>query len=164
MKRVAAARPKLLLALLALLVAAAAASAWNPEALSRDASPVPAAAAARAPGRNEVALLALPERTPAPAAREDLFEPRSWRPPAPPPRFVPPPKPTAPALPFSYLGRITENGTTKVFLKKGDELLVARENQEIDGSYRVEAIDDGRIAFLYLPLHARQELLIGPPK
>jgi hypothetical protein len=66
-------------------------------------------------------------------------------------------KPTAPALPFRYFGRLTENGKTDVFVMRGDELLTISAGQKI-GDYRVEQIADAAISFTYLPLKMKQTL------
>jgi hypothetical protein len=66
-------------------------------------------------------------------------------------------KPTAPALPFQYFGRLTENGKTDVFVMRGDELLAVAPGQKL-GDYRVDAIGDSSISFTYLPLKTKQTL------
>jgi hypothetical protein len=64
----------------------------------------------------------------------------------------------APALPFSYFGRLTQNGTTEVFVMRGDELISIAAGRNIDAEYRVEAITPSVIRFTYLPLNTRQTL------
>jgi hypothetical protein len=104
----------------------------------------------------------------APAA--DPFAPRSWQamvqeearknaPPPPPPR-----RPQAPKLPFTYFGRAIEGGQMTAFLARGENSYVARAGSTLDGTYRVERIDDQVIVFTYLPLGTRQELPLGPAK
>jgi hypothetical protein len=109
--------------------------------------------------------------------RDGLAEPsgnpfvsKSWyvRPPAPAPRpvevVVPPaPVPTAPPLPFAYMGRLLEDTTQRpvYFLVKGDRLYTVAEGELIDGAYRLEGLDSGRLAFTYLPLNVRQFLPLG---
>ncbi|HET9352030.1 MAG TPA: hypothetical protein VFO02_11970 [Burkholderiales bacterium] len=68
-----------------------------------------------------------------------------------------PAKPVAPALPFQYFGRLTENGKTEIFVMRGDELLSIAPGQTL-GEYRVESIGDKGIAFTYLPLKTTQRL------
>ena len=66
-------------------------------------------------------------------------------------------KPSAPALPFQYFGRLTENGKTDVFVMRGDELLAVAPGQKL-GDYRVDAIGNSSISFTYLPLKTKQTL------
>lgn len=65
----------------------------------------------------------------------------------------------APALPYVYLGRWVENGSTVAFLSTPQGINVAaRAGATLDGSYLVESIDREGIAFKYLPLGQRQRL------
>lgn len=79
---------------------------------------------------------------------------------------VPPPAPTAPALPFVAIGTIEGHGVTEgqplAFLQQQDRLLVVRKGESIGSVYRVESITPERIEFTYLPLQQRQALRIAP--
>ncbi len=98
----------------------------------------------------------------------DPFRPRHWveakvAPPAPvqpvqPP--PPPPPPEAPPLPFTFIGRLTENGRTVVYLNLQDRIASGGVGDTIDRRYRIEAIDDRAITFNYLPLDIRQQLAL----
>ena len=66
-------------------------------------------------------------------------------------------KPVAPALPFQYFGRLTENGKTEVYVMHG-EALVAIEKGKTIGEYRVDQIAESSISFTYLPLKTKQTL------
>ena len=66
-------------------------------------------------------------------------------------------KPTAPALPFQYFGRVTENGKTEVFVMHGEELVAIEKGKTI-GEYRVDQIAESSISFTYLPLKTKQTL------
>jgi hypothetical protein len=66
-------------------------------------------------------------------------------------------KPVAPALPFQYFGRPTENGKTEVFVMRGEELIALAAGQTI-GDYRVEQVAEASISFTYLPLKMKQTL------
>lgn len=100
----------------------------------------------------------------------DPFAPRSWqameqaetRRVAPPP--PPPPRPQAPPLPFKYFGQAIEDGRMTVFLLRGENSYVAQVGSKLDGTYRVDRIDDRTIVFTYLPLGTRQELPLGPDR
>ncbi len=92
------------------------------------------------------------------APQGDPFAPRSF---APPParraegRSAPP---SAPPVPFRYVGKLVANGKTEIFVMRGEELISIAAGQNIDGEYRVDAITEERIALTYLPLKARQSI------
>jgi hypothetical protein len=142
-----------------------------------DAAPVPArvgaaaeaGAASRAQERAAtetpaIDLAALGARTLQKSSR-DLFPSTSWdqlaraeaakR--APPP---PPPRPQAPALPFTYMGKMVDNGRTTVFLVHGDRNLVVHEGDTVQGTYKVESIGESELTLTYLPLKQRQSLAL----
>ena len=74
---------------------------------------------------------------------------------------VPEPAPTAPPLPFVYLGKKMEDGHWEAYLSQGERLLIVRAHSLIDDSYRVEAIAPPTLQFTYLPLQQMQTLAIG---
>lgn len=78
---------------------------------------------------------------------------------APPP--PPPPPPQAPPLPFTYMGKLIEEGRIVVFLTQGDRNHIVRQGDTIDGTYRVDAVTEQRLALTYLPLKQKQELALG---
>ncbi|MDB5991300.1 MAG: hypothetical protein JWQ10_2703 [Herbaspirillum sp.] len=93
-----------------------------------------------------------------------LFGVQSWTPPPPPPIKVnagPPPKPVAPPLPFTYLGKKLENGTWEAYLARGNDTYVVREQNMIDKMYRAESIRPPTLTITYLPLKQIQTLTIG---
>lgn len=136
-----------------------------------------------------MAMPALPERTvsrrPAPAAEKqpsllpnraphagvatDLFAGHSW--------YTPPPaaavpvrerrtpvnrKPTAPPLPFSYIGSLEQDGTeTFYYLVKGDRVYDVKVGDVIDDTYKIDGITNGQLMFTYLPLDTSQGLRLG---
>jgi len=95
----------------------------------------------------------------------DPFAPRSWQAPAEARRRAPPPAPRppqAPPLPFAYFGKAIEGGKVTVFLARGENNYVVRAGDTLEGTYRVERVDDRKVVFTYLPLGTRQELaLVG---
>jgi hypothetical protein len=102
-------------------------------------------------------------RPEAAAPQNDPFARLSFAPaPAPAPQQkqaeAAPPAPTAPALPFKYFGKLTQNGKTEVYVMRGDELLAVAPGENIDNDYSVESISDSAIGFTYLPLKTRQNL------
>ncbi len=93
---------------------------------------------------------------------DDLFASQSWVPPPPPPaKPMPPPPPVAPPLPFTYIGKKIEDAVWEVYLARGDQTLIVREQTTIDGMYRVESIAPPSLALVYLPLNKMQTLIIG---
>ena len=137
-----------------------------------DEGPPPSASAERAPVERapaEPATLDLDRlaarRSEAPAA--DPFRAFSWqsaaqeeaRKNAPPP--PPPPPPQAPPLPFTYMGKLIEEGRIAVFLTHGDRNLIVRQGDTIDGTYRVDAVTEEHLSLTYLPLKQKQDLAFG---
>jgi len=107
-------------------------------------------------------------RDPYPAQKTDLFPGelpfseteqatfgnggRSQRPGGPPP---PPP------VPFSYMGKMLDDGEIVVFLTRGDRNYLARKGATLDGQYRVDDIRDRTMVLTYLPGKVKQSLAIG---
>jgi len=95
-----------------------------------------------------------------------VFGSQSWVPPPPPQAAVqaaaaPPPPPMAPPLPFTFIGKSVGDGVWEVYLARGDRTYVARTNEVIDGTYRVDAIAPPILKLTYLPLNQVQQLNIG---
>ena len=94
-----------------------------------------------------------------------VFGRQSWTPPPPPPQAAmqapPPPPPMAPPLPFTFIGKSVGNGSWEVYLARGDRTYVARANEVLDGTYRVDAIAPPVLTLTYLPLNQVQQLNIG---
>lgn len=91
----------------------------------------------------------------------DLFGVHSWQPVPPPSRPAPAPRPTAPPLPFVYLGKMTEGGAVTVFLSQQGRPHIVKAGDTIERTYRVEAIADKAVTLTYLPLDIKQQLSIG---
>ena len=103
---------------------------------------------------------ALPERAPLGEPREELFGSQSWQPPAPKVAAAPA-APVAPPMPYRFAGKLLQDGKLQVFLAKGDEVVSAREGETLDGTYRVESIDDAQITLLYLPLKHKESIPVN---
>lgn len=106
---------------------------------------------------------ARPSAEPAPVAAAEV---QPTIPPPPPPIIAappPPPAPKPPAVPFVYMGKLTETDRTVYFLVKGDKLYTVRPGEEIDGSYVFEGEVGNQIRLTYKPLHVAQTLtMMGP--
>ena len=86
-----------------------------------------------------------------------LPPPAPPRPAAPPPQAeAPPPKPTAPPLPFKFVGRLIDKGTTVVFVSHNGQSLNLKQGDTAADLYRVERITPTEVVFLYEPLAERQ--------
>lgn len=88
----------------------------------------------------------------------DPFRRKSWYVAPPPP---PPPKPTAPPLPFQYLGQLHEDSEQRVFINHQGRHLVIKAGDLIGGMYAVETVTAGQVVFIYLPLREKQVLPTG---
>ncbi|NKG11787.1 secretion system X translation initiation factor [Ralstonia solanacearum] len=86
-----------------------------------------------------------------PESENDPFTVLSWL----------PPPPSAPALPFVYLGMLNpETAKPQVFISSGDRLLIVSPGDVIDGVYRFESIAATEARFTYLPLNQRQVMSV----
>ena len=113
---------------------------------------------------DEVTILRLQPRLDPLAAGSDGggFASRNWTPPPPPPPPAqPPPPPSAPPLPFTFLGKAQEKGAWEVFLARGNDILIVRNQMVVDGVYRIDAIAPPSLKITYLPLNQVQQLNIG---
>lgn len=134
------------------------------------------AVATTAPGAPAVARARAPASTPAPvpaqwdeaAALVDIFAPVNWEPPAvsalAPAVAVAPAAPQAPAMPFEYLGRtevMGQSGVVRVHLRRGNDVFSVAEGGNIDEHYQLYAIGPDALQIDYLPMAARQTLVIG---
>lgn len=95
------------------------------------------------------------------------FAPRDFA--APPPRThartaaAAAPK-TAPPLPFTYVGWVSQDGKTEVYVLRGEELISIEAGQTIEPGYRVDSITEESIRFTYLPMKTRQVLARAEPE
>jgi len=96
----------------------------------------------------------------------DAFQAKSWYvppppPPPPPPALLPPPVPTAPPLPFTYLGKFQDSAQPVFFLVRGDRILTVRAGDTIEGTYRLDGVVGATLGLTYLPLNIKQQINIG---
>ena len=72
-----------------------------------------------------------------------------------------PPEPTAPPLPFIYIGKYIEDNQLVVFLGyRGNNLLV-KAGDIIQQTYKIETINPPVLTLTYLPMNIRQTIQIG---
>lgn len=111
----------------------------------------------------------LPATKPAQPSR-DLFPPQQWTPAKTlatvteqPAAAIPvaPAEPTAPVLPFQFIGRLGDRDDQQVFLQSGEKLYVVRQGDVIDQTYRLDRVSATELNLVYLPLHQSQTLSVG---
>jgi hypothetical protein len=66
-----------------------------------------------------------------------------------------------PALPFSFLGKLTEGGETRIVLYSGGRTLDVRHAGRLDDQYQVDEIHDDHLVLRYLPLGVQQVLALA---
>lgn len=153
----------------------AAALAWFPEYFKQadDSEPAMAAVATSAKGKVPGAAAAssaaavVPIKDLSPAG--DLFAARSWKAEPVLGTVIEQPVvvtsevqvPTAPPLPFQFVGRLDDRSDLQVFLQSGEKIYVVRKGDVIDETWRLERISDKELSLVYLPLHLAQTLSVG---
>ena len=98
-----------------------------------------------------------------------LFAAHSWYvapppPPAPPVSAVPqpPPKPTAPPLPYQFMGSYApDGGALVVFLTRGDVVFNVHLGDTLENTYSVDKLEGGQLYLTYKPLNIQQQLNAG---
>lgn len=162
--------------LLAVLLAGALAAAFWPvdeadregtdvvEAVARPARPAAEAAAPAVANQAPVAGAGAQPRF-AEAKGRNLFPAQSFRPPpkpvAPPP-VLPPPPPMAPPVPFTFVGKWSEDGREAVFLERGSQLVTAHAGDTLPGGWRLDAVGPEGLTFTYVSLNQQRTLRIAP--
>ena len=137
-------------------------------ASTHPAAHVSRAAASTAAARPASGSHAAGERVADPGAAGSLFASHSWYvPPPPPPAPVvnttpePPPKPTAPPLPYQFLGSYTPDGQPAVFiLSNGDRVYDVHVGDTLDNVYSVDRFSNGQLVLTYKPLNVQQQLVL----
>jgi len=72
-----------------------------------------------------------------------------------------PPRPSAPALPFTVIGKKLERGVWEIYLARGEQTYIATQGATIADDYRVNAIGPTQMTLTYLPLNEQQTLQTG---
>ncbi len=95
-----------------------------------------------------------------------LFGAHSWfvAPPAPPPAPVivqAPPAPSAPPLPFAFMGTYKTDGAQVYFLTMGDRVYDVKVGDKLNNTYSVDEVKGGQMMLTYLPLKIQQSLNVG---
>lgn len=104
----------------------------------------------------------LPDDT---ASPPPLFNVQSWQPPPPPPPPPAPPEvPRAPPFPYAYLGGLSDDSGRTAFFNRADRVLAVRAGATVDGSFRVDHLDETSMTVTYVPLNQTQQLVLGAPR
>lgn len=98
------------------------------------------------------------------AGEENPFNSKSWY--APPPVIAsappaPPPVPSAPPMPFTYIGKMVEDDRLLVYLAKGEQMFTVAKGETFDEVYRFDGLENGNLVIQYLPLAAKQLIAVG---
>jgi hypothetical protein len=73
-----------------------------------------------------------------------------------------PSKPSAPQLPYTYLGQFRDaDGRLLFYLRRDNEVIVAKPGTKLDESYQLESDVQHGLTFTYLPLKEAQVIPIG---
>jgi hypothetical protein len=113
------------------------------------------------------ARLSASDRVVKDTAAADLFSAHSWyvAPPPPPPApvvYQPPPAPTAPPLPFAFMGSFrTDSGGAIYYLTAGDKVYDVKVGDTLDNTYSVDGVKSGQLLLTYMPLKIQQSIAVG---
>lgn len=142
--------------------------------VAKNSERAPAAARVRAPhasahaGGATQALALFAHRVADATEAASLFAAHSWyvAPPPPPPppsaAALPPPKPTAPPLPYQFMGSYTpDGGALVVFLTRGDVVFNVHLGDTLENTYSVDKLEGGQLYLTYKPLNIQQQLSAG---
>lgn len=139
----------------------------RPSASARSATGTTRSGAEKPVPPTEAGNSRLSRSEPAAEKREirDIFPQQTWQPPPPPAASQPAGPPQPPALPFTYLGKLIDDGRVTIYLGQGQERnLAVRQGDVINGTYRVKRISPAAVTFVYIPMNKQQVLKIGSTK
>jgi hypothetical protein len=71
------------------------------------------------------------------------------------------PKPQAPPLPFTFVGKIIEAGDIKIFLQANNVLYSPKVGEIFAQQYQLAGAENGKISLIYLPLKITQTMFYG---
>jgi hypothetical protein len=104
-------------------------------------------------------LVAKINRQRLPENEKDIFVSKSWFVPPPPPKAA---QPTAPTLPFVYMGKLAEEGENLIILlSKQNRNYQVKVGDVLDNTYRVDEVRPPVMTLTYLPLNIKQTIQIG---
>lgn len=65
-----------------------------------------------------------------------------------------------PPLPYRFLGKFNDGTELVVYLGRGEQTVVAKNGETLDGTYKIVDITEKNIDFVYLPRDEKQTLVI----
>ncbi|NOU26023.1 MAG: hypothetical protein HOO90_10880 [Methylotenera sp.] len=71
--------------------------------------------------------------------------------------------PTAPVIPFKYIGKIWGDDEYQVFISFNGKNLIIKEGETIQQTYKVEKISPPTMTLTYIPMNILQSMQIGEP-
>jgi len=74
-----------------------------------------------------------------------------------------PPAPVAPALPFSFMGRLSDGANAMVYISRGEESWTVKGGETLDGNYKVASVTPQQIVFEHVPTGTQQTLALPEP-
>ncbi len=69
-----------------------------------------------------------------------------------------PAQPSAPPLPFRYIGRLVQDGRAEIWLMRGERHFSVVPGDSLGRDYRVDQVSDTELLITYLPLNIQQSL------
>jgi|SRR6185437_6216283 len=96
-----------------------------------------------------------------------MFPVQSWYIAPPAPRPAPqvvqaPPPPSAPPLPFAFMGSYkSQDGSPTFFLTVGDRVYDVKIGDTLDNTYSVDGVKSGQLLLTYMPLKIQQSMAVG---
>jgi len=76
--------------------------------------------------------------------------------------YQPPPAPTAPPLPFAFMGSYrTQGGGAVYYLTAGDRVYDVKVGDTLDNTYSVDGVKSGQLLLTYMPLKIQQSIAVG---
>jgi hypothetical protein len=69
-----------------------------------------------------------------------------------------PSAPSAPPLPFRYIGKLVQDGRAEIWLMRGERHFSVAPGDSLGRDYRVEQVTDTEVLITYLPLNVQQSL------
>lgn len=105
-----------------------------------------------------------------PELNHDPFDPVAWNTPPPPPPTPPvivpavvtePAAPVEPPLPYKYQGSMKqEDGSTVIFLSRGQEGILAHVGDVLDTNYKLVSMDESKLTILYVPMDHNHDIAL----
>ena len=125
--------------------------------------------AAQQPSETHFDLSTIKRPWPKEVVSSGLFESRSWYAPPPPVAAAPvaeavpvqPQQPTAPPLPFIFIGRMLDGGEVTLFISNAGNHYSVKEHDVVEDTYRVEKITESEVVLTHLPTSTEQTLVFN---